>query len=229
MKLAIMQPYFFPYIGYFQLINAVDTFLVYDDVNFIKQGWINRNRIVMNGSPLLFTLDLKGASSFKKICEIEIGSNTDKIQKTIEQAYKKAPFFADVYPIIQEILVLKENNLARFVTNSIVKISQFLKLKTKFEISSEKNITKDSQGQERIIEICKYFNAEKYINAIGGIELYSNSNFEKEGIRLFFLKSNEINYRQFNDKFIPSLSIIDMLMFNPVGIVSEFLRNYELI
>lgn len=229
MKLAIMQPYFLPYIGYFQLINAVDTFLIYDDVNFIKQGWINRNRVLMNGSPLLLTLNLKGASSFKKICEIEIGSNTDKIQKTIIQAYRKAPFFQDVYPIIQEILVFKENNLARFVANSIVKISHFLKLETKFDISSELNIAKDRMGQERILEICKFYGAREYINAIGGVELYSKNDFEKEKIKLFFLKSYEIKYKQFSDQFTSALSIIDVLMFNPPEIISNFLTNYELI
>ena len=229
MKLAIMQPYFLPYIGYFQLINAVDKFVIYDDVNYIKQGWINRNRILLNGKDHLFTISLLGASSFKKINEIIIKNNFDKTIKTIEQGYKKAPYFDRFFPMIIGIFRFETLNLSEFVYNSIKEIANYLDIKTDFVISSKLEKDDSLRGQDKVIHICKLFYSNVYINSIGGQNLYSRDFFRNNGIELKFLKTNSISYQQFNNTFIPNLSIIDMLMFNSKERVVQLLEEFTLL
>jgi hypothetical protein len=229
MKLAIMQPYLFPYIGYFQLINAVDTFVFYDDVNYIKQGWINRNRILLNNKDHILTLQLIGSSSFKQINEIGIGNSNSKMIKTIAQAYHKTPFYPDVYPLVENILNYSEKNLAKFIQNSLKMISEYLEIKTKFIISSELEKKQNLKGEEKVIHICEILKAKKYINSIGGKELYSKDHFLKENIELLFLQSESISYNQLNDVFFPNLSIIDVLMHNGKDGTKQLLNNYTLI
>ena len=193
MKVAIMQPYFFPYIGYFQLINAVDVFVVYDDVNFIKQSWITRNSILVNKQATRINLIVKGASSFKKINEVSRIVENRKWLKTIEQSYKKAPFFEEAYPIIEEIAMNDEKCLSRFILMSLQKISKYLDIKTAFRLSSELEKDDDLKGQDKVIAICNILSAKQYINAIGGQDLYSKSNFDAHGITLKFIDSQSIN------------------------------------
>lgn len=229
MKVGIMQPYLFPYIGYFQLIKAVDTFVIYDDVNFIKQGWINRNRILLNNSDFMFNIMLKGASSFKKINEIEVVSNNLKLITTIEQSYRKAPYYAKVYPLVSNILINEETNLARYLTTSLNAIIEYLGIQVSILISSK--IEKDStlKGDDKVIAICKKLKATNYINAIGGQELYSKNKFAENGLILNFIKSKPIVYKQFKDPFIPGLSIIDVMMFNSPEAINEMLNEYEFV
>lgn len=229
MIVGIMQPYLFPYIGYFQLINAVDSFVIYDDVNFIKQGWINRNRILLNDRDFMINIILKGASSFKKINEIEIAGNNQKLIKTIEQSYRKAPCFLEVFPLISNILLNEETNLARYLSNSISAITEYLGIQASILISSE--IKKDTslKGDEKVISICKELLATNYINAIGGQELYSKEIFSENGLILNFIKTKPIVYKQFKDPFIPWLSIIDVMMFNFPEAITEMLNEYELV
>ena len=229
MKLGIMQPYFFPYIGYFQLMNAVDTFVIYDDVNYIKQGWINRNRILLNGKDFLFTLKLDGASSFKKINEISIGRHNEKLLKTITQAYRQAPYYATLYPIIENIILNTETNLAKYITHSIHSIANYLTIKAKLINSSEINKNNQLAAQEKVIEICKQLGAVDYMNAIGGQELYNKEVFKDANIHLHFLKSNPIQYNQYDNNFVPSLSIIDVMMFNSSEEIKAMLNQYELV
>lgn len=233
MKLGIMQPYFLPYVGYWQLLNEVDSYVVYDDVNYIKGGWINRNRILVNGKVNYLTLELQGASPNKLINEIGLSSNNKsriKLVKTISQAYKKAPMYDKVFPLIEEILLFKNNNLGTFVFNSIDAIAKYLDIDTKLYLSSE--ISKDNslKGQDKVINICKQLNADTYINAIGGQKLYSFSDFRSEGIVLRFLKTCEdICYPQLTSDFCPSLSILDMLMMLPAEDVKLNLKKFTLI
>lgn len=228
MKVAIMQPYFFPYIGYFQLINAVDEFVVYDDVNFIKQGWITRNSILVDKKKQNFILQVEGASSFKEIKEITLGKNKKKLIKTIEQEYKKAPFFHLIFPIIKEILLSDESNLSKFLIFSLQKIASYLQIETVFRISSEIDKNNLLKGQEKVIAICKKLNATNYINAIGGQELYNKEIFNINEITLSFIRTEPIHYTQFDDKFIPWLSIIDVMMFNSIKEIKNMLNKYEL-
>jgi hypothetical protein len=224
-----MQPYFFPYIGYFQLIQAADKFLLYDDVNYIKQGWINRNRILVNGQSQFLTLRLSGASSYKKINEIEIDINKKKILKTVQQAYAKAPLFSEVFPLVERVISFDDRNLARFVSQSIFAICSYLDIDTSFEISSKLNIYTNLAGQDRVIAMCKYYNANTYINAIGGKVLYSQCEFAKNDIKLQFLQPGDIEYEQNKNHFVPHLSIIDVLMFNTKEKIKYLLENYSLV
>lgn len=229
MKAAIMQPYFLPYIGYFQLINAADVFVVYDDVNYIKQGWINRNRILLNGASYMFTLNLKGASSFKLINGIEIGGNKERLFKTISQAYAKAPFYNDAIGLLEGIFGSSEKNLAYFIADSIKAISSHLNIGAEIILSSKIEKNNDLKADKKVINICKILGATHYVNSIGGEKLYSKETFLDGGINLEFIRSKPLSYRQFNNEFVEWLSIVDVMMFNPVEAVREMLDQYELI
>ena len=229
MKLGIMQPYFLPYIGYFQLIEAVDKFVIYDDVQFIKGGWINRNNILLNNRRFLFNLLLKGASSNKLITDIHVQENQSKLIKTIESAYKKAPMYNIVFPLFLQIMSFKEKNLARFVGNSIEELCKYMRIHTQLVYSSDLKKDSSLKAQEKILHICRLLDVDNYLNAIGGQVLYTKSDFENCGVRLNFIKTELISYKQFNDEFIPNLSIIDILMFNSIEEVDVMLNKFELV
>lgn len=229
MTLAIMQPYLFPYIGYWQLIHAVDTYVIYDDVNFIKQGYINKNNILANGKSQAFTLELIGASSNKLINEVNVGNNSSKLIKSVNQNYIKAPYFKDIFPLIEDILNQDEKNLAKFIGYSLQKISNYLNFDTKFIYSSDIEKNNELKAQDKVLEISKILNASNYINAIGGQELYSKVDFKAQNIQLNFLKTELSEYKQFKNEFIPYLSIIDILMFNSKEEVKEMLGRFELV
>jgi hypothetical protein len=232
MKIAIMQPYFFPYIGYFQLINAVDKFVIYDDVNYINKGWINRNNIIVNGKAHLFTIPLKDASQNKLINEIYLSEESKwriNFLKTIDQNYKKAPFFAPVFPFIEEIINFNCNKIAELIVYSLQTLIAYLKIKTELVASSSIYNVADYKGQERILAICKKENSNHYINPIGGQDIYSKELFDSEGVKLNFLKTNPITYTQYKNEFIPWLSMIDVIMFNSPDQIHSYLNNYQLI
>jgi hypothetical protein len=234
MKLAIMQPYLFPYIGYYQLVHAVDKFIVYDDVNFIKQGYINRNSILVNGSPYLFTAPLDNQSSFSKINATLLHPKLysiwhEKLLKTIAQNYHKAPFFSAVFPLITTVFETNSDQLSVLATNSLKLISNYLGITTVFEDSSSQYQNQNLSSQSRVVDICKKEKATVYLNPIGGTALYSQEHFSENEIALYFLKSNPLRYAQFGQEFVPNLSIIDVLMFNDVATIKHYLNNYELI
>ncbi len=232
MKVAIMQPYFFPYIGYFQLINTVDKFIIYDDVNFINKGWINRNNVLVNGNSKLITIPLKDASQNKLINEVFVLNNqkeTNKILKTIELSYKKAPFFDTVYSIIQLCIHTDADSIAGYNLKILKEICMYLNISTVFVNTSTVYNNSHLKSQDRILDICLQENANIYVNPIGGINLYSREIFEDKNIHLYFIKPKSIVYPQFKNLFIPWLSIIDVLMFNSKEEVIELLNQYELI
>lgn len=232
MKVAIMQPYFLPYIGYFQLINAVDIFLIYDDVNYIKRGYINRNSILVNGAANLFSISLKDVSQNKLINEISIDTESSwkkDLLKTLEHSYKKAPHFEVVFPLVESIINHPETNLAKFIANTLREVCNYLHIDTKIIVSSEIEKDNSLKGQDKILEISKKLKADEYINAIGGMELYDRNAFSNEGIALNFIKTQPINYSQFKNEFIPWLSIIDVMMFNSSNDVKTLLNRYELV
>jgi hypothetical protein len=233
MKLAIMQPYLFPYIGYFQLISAVDRFVIYDDVNFIKQGWINRNNILINGKAVLFTLPLKDISSFVKIKNTKIdtvkyGKWKNDFLKTIELAYKKAHCYNEIYILIDSILGKSHESIADLNKQGIISICDYLGFNTEIVPGSEKYNNDDLHGQERVIDICKKEKATGYVNAAGGKELYEKDTFRKYGIELSFINTLTFQYRQFGQEFVPHLSIIDLLMFNPKAESQRLITQYQL-
>ncbi|TLU99176.1 WbqC family protein [Dyadobacter luticola] len=232
MTIAIMQPYIFPYIGYFQLINAVDKFIIYDDVNFINKGWINRNNILVSGSAHLFTIPLKDASQNKLIYEVELARNDPwqkKLLKTVQQSYQKAPYFQKTFVLIEEIVNLDAQTINELCHYAMQKVCAAMEIKTEIIPSSTIYNNKHLKGPERILDICKQENASQYINPVGGVELYDKSKFESEGVKLDFIKSVQSPYPQFKNAFVPWLSVIDILMFNSPEEIRKQLLAYELI
>jgi hypothetical protein len=232
MKIAIMQPYFMPYIGYFQLINAVDKFVIYDDVNYINKGWINRNQILINNKPSIITVPLKGASQNKKINEIFVSSDEkwkSKMLRTIELSYKKAPFFNEVFLLFQNILNSNYQTISQLNLQSIKLICNYLSLNTTLDLSSNLYNNQIFAGQQRILDICIKENINQYINPIGGFDLYDKTYFEKSGVNINFIKSNPVIYKQYTDEFVPWLSILDVLMFNGKVKTKVILNNFSLI
>ena len=229
MKVAVMQPYFVPYIGYWQLMNIVDKYVIYDDANYIKGGWINRNRILINGQARYFNVPIVGSSPNKKINEIKVNQTELLVRKnmrTIEFAYKKAPFYADVYPLVEKILYCDKENLVEFVRNSFDVISNYLGITPDFILSS--SIQKDNRlkGQDRLLSICEVLGATEYYNSLGGMSLYTFEAFRKKNMRLYFLKSGDIKYMQYDSAFQENLSIIDVMMFNSKEEIRKMLNDY---
>ncbi len=228
-----MQPYFMPYIGYFQLINSVDEFIIYDNIQYTKKGWINRNRILVNRKDQLITLPLKKDSDYLNVVERELSESWDKdkskMLNVIKSSYNKAPYFQEIFELISKCLNYSEVNLFKFIYNSIILINDYLEIKTPIIISSTINIDHTLKSQEKVLSLCKSQNAKIYINSIGGIELYDKETFKQNNIELNFIKSNLIQYKQFNTEFISWLSIIDVLMFNSKEQTKEYLNSYTLI
>ena len=233
MKIAIMQPYFLPYIGYFQLINAVETFIFYDDVNFINKGWINRNNFLINGQKQLITMPCKGASQNKLINEIELSLPDRFVLKTLKgvmYSYKKAPYYNDVFTLFEEVLRYKNLNLARFAANSIIEVCKYIGFEREFKFSSEAHSnTIGMEKADRLIQISKNENAKEYINVPGGQKIYDKKYFLEKGIELHFLKTKNIYYSQYREGFIQWLSIIDILMFNSKDETKELLSMYTIL
>jgi len=229
-----MQPYLFPYLGYFQLMSAVDRFVVYDDVAFIKQGWINRNRILINGQPSYFTVPVKHASSFALIQDTLVDDDpqnarwVEKTLKTIDIAYRRAPEFARVFPKIEAVLTSPTRRVADLATASIKAMMQLLDLRAEWVESSARYGNAHLKGEDRVLAICRAQGATDYVNVAGGRELYSRERFAAEGIGLHFVQSRPVEYRQFQDPFVPWLSMIDVLMFNTQAAARELVAQYDL-
>lgn len=233
MKLAIMQPYFFPYIGYFQLLHAVDKFVVYDNIEFTKKGWIHRNRILVNGADTYISLMLKKDSDYLNVRERVLSEDFEKekerIIRRIEGAYKKAPFLAETISLIREIIRYEDKNLFSYIYHSIDRMRDHLDIATELVISSNVSINHDLKGKDKVISICRKLGASDYINPIGGVELYKTEEFTNNKIDLSFLRSREIRYKQFNSEFVPWLSIIDVLMFNGKEGTKQMLDQCDLV
>jgi len=232
MNLAIMQPYFMPYIGYFQLIAAVDQFIVYDNIKYTKKGWINRNRMLMNGKSTTFTLPLKKDSDSLDVVMRELATDfsRDKLLNQFIEAYRAAPFFEQTLPLLETIVRHKESNLFGFVLHSIVKTCEHLGIKTEIRVSSKIDIDHCLKGQNKVLALCEALGANTYINAIGGFDLYDRDTFYAHDIELKFIQSKQFKYPQFGTLFIPSLSIVDVLMFNQLATVGTCIAsNYELV
>ena len=230
-----MQPYMFPYIGYWQLMNEVDLFVIYDDVNFIKRGWINRNNILENGEASLFSMPLSGASQNKKINEIlffELRKWSHKFLNQLKKSYAKAPYFKEIEELLQEIF--NENytesiSIVDLFIKHVELIAQYLEIDIQLSTSSKAFNNSMLKGQSRIIDICSLVSAQKYINPIGGKELYTTEAFEEENIELSFMQSKPFEYKQFDNEFVPWLSILDVLMFNSKEDVKHQLNQFELV
>lgn len=228
-----MQPYFMPYIGYFQLINSVDKFIIYDNIQYTKKGWINRNRILVNGKDQLITLSIKKDSDYLNVVERKLSESWEKdknkMLNIIKSSYNRAPYFQETFELISKCLNNSEVNLFNFIYNSIILINKHLEIKTPIIISSTIDIDHTLKSQDKVLSLCRKQNADIYINSIGGIELYDKGIFKQNNIELNFIKTNPIQYKQFQNEFIPWLSIIDVMMFNSKEQIKEYLNKYTLI
>lgn len=233
-KVAIMQPYFCPYIGYFQLMDYVDEFIIYDNIQYTKKGWINRNRIIENGKDSLLTLPLKNGPSKANVINRELSyswtKERDKIYNRIYNLYKKAPHFKASFEVIEDFLFSPDTNLFNYILNSIKRINTYLNINTNIVISSTLDIDHGLKSQDKVLALCKEVKATHYINPIGGVKLYVKDTFFKQQTYLNFLKTDNIIYPQFNNDFIPFLSIIDVMMFNhQEDIQNNLLKSYTII
>lgn len=227
-----MQPYFLPYIGYFQLIASVDQFIVYDNIKYTKKGWINRNRMLLNSTDTMFSLPLKKGSDSLDVVERELAENFDrtKLLNQFRGAYGAAAYFDQTYPVLERIVCHEDANLFRYIHHSIVQLCEYLGIETEIRISSEIAIDHELKGQEKVLALCKAVRADTYINTIGGIELYDKDYFRSQGINLQFIKARLFDYPQFGAPFVSWLSIVDTLMFNPLNVVRACINeNYELV
>jgi len=232
---AIMQPYLFPYLGYFQLVNLVDTFILYDDVNFIKKGWIHRNKIIGKSEPYSFTVPIKDASQNKLIKDTLIHENYEswklKFLTTLLHSYTKAPNFLKINQLIISILdsCTSNDSISQLCLNSIKEINKYLEIKTKIIDSSSIYDNQNLKAENRIIDICKEEKATRYVNPINGQQLYTKENFEKENIELRFHRILDHHYQQFDQAFQSYLSIIDILMFCQPCEIQNLLQQYALL
>jgi hypothetical protein len=232
MRVAIIQPYFFAYIGYFQLMGLVDRFVLLDDVTYINRGWINRNRILVQGKAHLFTVPLRNASQNVLIRDLEVAVGRrwhGKFARTLECAYRRAPFYEEAGGLLGRVLTTESVRFRDWLRTSLTQVKEYVGLETEIVESSGRYGNRHLQGQERILDICRQESATHYVNAPGGQQLYSRREFARHGITLQFVQPGEVSYRQFDHPFVPWLSILDVMMFNSPEEIRRLLGQCELI
>jgi hypothetical protein len=250
MKLGIMQPYFFPYIGYFQLINATDKWVIFDDIQYIRHGWVNRNRILhpdLTKEWIYIIIPLQKHSQDNHICDIKILNNQiwkNKIMGQINHYRKNAPFYNETKTIVKQCLNFNGNNLSELNTYCLKEVCKYLDIDLHYQIFSNMDInlgdvdnpddwaleiSKKFDSDDWALEISKRLNADEYINPIGGKEIFDKEKFAEAGIKLSFLEPGNIEYEQKRKEFIPNLSIIDVMMFNSKEKIHELLKEYNLV
>lgn len=234
MKVALMQPYFFPYIGYFQLIQAVDEFVIFDNAQYIRRGWMNRNRILNGQKEIAYiNMPIQKADRETKIKDIIVNHNSDWKEKIYHQLnyYRKAPNYDFVMESLNECLNINNDSLSQFNTIVLKRICDLLEIDTKITVLSEEipMINEANAADEWGIKVAKALNATTYINAIGGIEFYNQQKYNANNLDIQFIKPVLKPYKQFNNVFITGLSIIDVMMFNNPEEIKEMLEIHELI
>lgn len=228
MRVAIMQPYLLPYLGYFQLLHSVDTFVLLDEVAFINRGWINRNRLLVSGAAHLFTIPLAGSSQNRRIQDLRLHPDDRarrKLLATIRQAYRAAPEFERAFPLAEAVLLSPEPDLTTLALNSLTLLNDYFGRPVPLVRSSALAGRGAATGQARLIAICQSLGATEYVNLAGGAALYSAADFAAQGLTLRFLEPNLAPYRQGSGAFVPGLSILDVLMHNAPAQVCELVRQ----
>jgi WbqC-like protein family len=227
-----MQPYFLPYIGYFQLLEHCDMFVLYDDIEYTKRGWINRNRILVSGSPHTITLPLRRASDFLDVRDREIASEYSgkKMLAAFEQSYRRAPYWTRCKPMLEEILHFPNHNLFDFVEHSILVTAACVGIATDVVVSSTLGIDRSLRGEERVLATCAAMGATEYVNPIGGLSLYRESEFAERGISLSFLQARLSPYPQYLSPYVEALSIVDTMMFvEPLELRARVRGDFEIV
>ena len=233
-RIAIMQPYFFPYLGYFQLIHAVDAFVFLDDVAFIKKGWINRNRLAFNGKITWFTVPLSGQSQHTLIRDIRVARKEllpwqRKFIRSLWHFYGKSPFYQTTAQLVEEVLSHESESMADLAKAAIAACCRLLGITSRLIDSSSAFPARGLCGEERLVDLCKQAGATEYVNPSGGITLYTKETFARHGIGLHFLCSNGIEYQAGGVRHGMEFSILDALMwYGPERLAGNLLRQYRL-
>jgi hypothetical protein len=231
MKVAIMQPYFFPYIGYFQLVASSDTFVFLDNVQYINRGWINRNYVLSNGKAKLISIPLKNAPRHmwiknREISPVEYKKTLVKVNKMLQACYSKSEYYLDIQPLVMQVLNENDQSISQLAENSIKKVCDYLGVKKQFCHASKIITDHESSnlnGTERIAKIVDELGGTEYINPASGQELYAKDWFMSKGIKIYFMTPHIQSYPQGTSEFVPSLSIIDVLMNNSIEQIREML------
>jgi len=232
--LAVMQPYIFPYIGYFNLLNSCDVFVLYDDVNFIKQGWINRNRVLNSKNEVMFSVPLVNQSSNLAINEVTVANYERfkvKFLRTIEQCYSKAIHFEVGLDYVTEVLNTEFTSISELASSSIEVAKERLNLQCEILTSSEQFAhTKGMERSQRLIAMAQILGCNRYVNSVNGSFLYDKNEFSNNGVELKFIKPTLLPYRQCNAReFHAGLSIIDLMMNLSVEEIRTHLDSFELV
>ena len=228
-KVAVMQPYFLPYIGYFQLVAAVDVFVVYDNIKYTKKGWINRNRLLAGGIDQTFTLPLRAGSDAEHVRGRFLADDF-RPRKLLDQfrgAYRSAPEFDRIYPLLERIILYPDRNLFSFIRHALEAVCAELDVRTEIRVSSSVGIDHELRHQDKVLALCAAMGATTYVNAIGGTELYASEDFAAQGVELRFIRPRPMEYAQFGQPFVPWLSIVDVMMFNSPDRVRELVAGHH--
>lgn len=232
MNLAIMQPYFFPYIGYFQLMNHVDEWIIFDNIQFIDKGWINRNRILHTNPDKdwqFITIPLSKRGQFDRINEINIIQNQSWVETIMGKltAYKKAPHYIETKDFVYECLSDPTESLTETLEKTLIKTTQHLGIKTPITVQSRQNwkLPEITHPGQWALEISKIKKAKKYTNLYGGSSIFQQKEFDNAEIELQFLKPKLQPYAQYRKNFVEGLSIIDVMMWNDKESIRKILKN----
>ncbi|MEY2597982.1 MAG: hypothetical protein RLZZ142_241 [Verrucomicrobiota bacterium] len=224
---AVMQPYLFPYLGYFQLASAVDRFVLCDDFQYTRKGWMNRNRFLQNGHATLFTVPLKADARDRDIREREVAAEFEggALLRRFRAAYLRAPFLRETLGVVEAALQCESRNLFDFLEHTVRAVCSHLGIGTPLGRTSDLAVSAEQPKEERLLALCRNLGATQCINPIGGVKLYDKERFARDGVELRFLESQPFVYPQFGGEFVPSLSIVDVLMFNSLERVRTVLRT----
>ncbi len=227
-RVAVMQPYFFPYLGTFQLAQAVDAFVFFDDVAFIKKGYIHRNALLGPSGPQPFTIPVRDASQNRAIGEHAYAGEWKPFLATLRQLYGRAPMFDAVYPLVESVALDPEENVARKNALGFMRVFEYLGIQREWRFASRHALPDELRAQQRILALCEREGATTYVNAAGGRALYEPQAFSGAGVELRFLASEARAYDQGREPFVPNLSMIDLLMHCEPSAVRERLRQFKL-
>jgi hypothetical protein len=216
MKGTILQPTYLPWIGYFEMIDSTDIYIVFDHVQFEKKSWQQRNKIKTSNGVIWLSVPIKREKRETRICDIKIsydhGNPLEKHWRTITLVYKKAPYFNEYRSIFEKIYSKEYNHLSDLNVAIIKKICNVLGIKTKIVLSSMLNLNDKNMGKtEKVVNLCKKVDITHLYDAKGAKEFIDDSIFHKEGISITFQHFEHPVYKQLWGNFIPYLSVIDLL------------------
>jgi hypothetical protein len=230
---SIMQPYFFPYLGYFQLVHAADAFVAYDTAQYSRGGWINRNRILGADGPAWFTLPVAHDDISLPIDQRHYadpgGDARQRLLRKLDNQYRRAPRFRAAMDLLEPLLLNRETNVAAYNLHALRGVCAHLGITTRIEPASALPPTAGLRGTDAVLGLCRQFGADTYVNSIGGTGLYSPEAFARQGLALRFLRSEATPYPQFGGEPVAALSIIDVLMFNDPARIATMLGQYRLV